>query len=349
MSSLFSDFLSVLNVKHTEEYSDARFATMPFPTLFGLSELLKEYGIGSIGLNVAKETREKALNEFPKPFLADTEDGFLIIEKINDSNLTYLSQHKEFTAPVSEVAEAWNGIALLAEKDEESIEPDYEKHWIAEKAQGVKSWILRLLIAALFGFAIWCSGLWTHWAAWLLAIFDMAGITLSFLLVQKALGIQNKAADAVCSVLEEGGCDQLSRSDASSFMGIFKWSEVGLSYFSVSLLAMFLFPSILPVLAAINIVCLPYTVWSIWYQRFRAKTWCTLCVSVQCTLWVLFALYMIGGWTFQIFPMDLWFWIKAIVLAACYLAVMLGINKIDNDILKHFRIKNDENAQSTSD
>lgn len=43
--SLFNDYLTALGVPHTDGYSERRFETMPFHTLFGLSELLEEYGV----------------------------------------------------------------------------------------------------------------------------------------------------------------------------------------------------------------------------------------------------------------------------------------------------------------
>lgn len=345
MASLFSDFLTSLGVKHTEDYSDRQFEKMPFQSMFGLANLLKDYGVGSVGLRVDADAKAEAIMKFQPPYIIDTPDGFLIILRNSGDNITYMSRQRVFTVPKSEMLDSWNGITLLAETDADSIEPEYLRHHVGEVAKRVKYYILIALVVALSGFAMWQTGLYSHWAAWFVLIFDCAGIIFSWMLVQKSLGIHNSAAEAVCSVLEEGGCDELARSEASSFMGIFKWSEVGLTYFSVSLLAMFLFPQLMPVLAAINILCLPYTVWSITYQKFKAKVWCTLCVSVQATLWLLFASYLLGGWT-QILPLSFTFWIELVVLGCCYLAVLLGINRLDDALIKYFKINTRENENA---
>lgn len=330
MASLFSDFLSQLGVRHTEQYSDQRYSDMPFFSLFGLSRLLCEYGVTNTGIKVDEDSKTAVFPQLKVPFLADTPNGFLIITKIDGDNVTYLSQHDTFTASRQEIVDSWNGIALLASVRENAGEPEYCRHHIAEKMTGVKHLLLASIAVVLLGVGMWLSGLYSHWAAWLLLVADCAGILFSWMLVQKSLGIQSKAADSVCSVIEDGGCDEIARSEASSFLGIFKWSEVGLAYFSISLLAMLLFPSVMPALAAINILCLPYTVWSITYQRFVAKTWCTLCVCVQITLWILFAGYLLGGWTAHIFPIGLDFFI----LGAVYIGTMLGLNRIDDFLLK---------------
>lgn len=337
MASLFTDLLMSLGVKHTQDYSDMRFSQMPFPSLFGMVELLKDYGVGSRGVFVPPASRAAAFREFKTPFVADTEDGFIIVTDISGDEATYLSQHEEFRAGTADLVHAWNGIALLAQADEGSVEPGYGRHRIALMSQGVKRWVLYAAIALLTGWAMYSSGLYSSWYGWVLLLLNCMGLAFSVMLVQKSLGIKSKKADAVCSALEEGGCDSIATSEASEFFGIFKWSEVGLSYFSVNLGAMLLCSGSLPALAAANIMCLPYTVWSIWYQRFKAKTWCTLCVLVQCTLWLLFFTFLLGGVTLNM-PLGTGdFWIDFVVLGCSYVALLLGLNSVDSALIHQIK------------
>ncbi len=345
MASLFSDFLSAMHVKHTEGYSDSRFRQMPFQSLFGLVSLLREYNIGASGVHVSDDTREDALRKFPTPFLADTVDGFLIITKVTSNTITYLSQSQSFTMPIAQLANAWNGTALLVETDTDSIEPEYSLHRVNEIFAVIKRYSLALIVVALMCLGLYSSGLYRQWTSWAILALDGFGLWLSWLLVLKALGIRNHAADAVCSVLQKGGCDEIARSDASSFFGIFKWSEVGLAYFSVSLIAMLLFPVSMPALAAINILCLPYTVWSITYQKFKAKVWCTMCVGVQITLWLLAVCFLLGEYDKYIFQQESL--IQFGVLAICYVGALLGINAIDNGIQNNFKVNDNEDTSNS--
>lgn len=334
MASLFSDFLGALGVRHTEGYSDRRFEQMPFQSMFGIAELLKEYGVGATGVMVDEAARKDALLHLPLPFLADTPDGFIIILSVCNGNVTYMSQHRTFTTSITEIIDGWNGIALLATAASSAAEPGYSRHHIAVISTGIKKWLLIALAAIMALVGMWTSGLYSHASAWFIALLDCAGILLSWMLVQKSLGIRSEAADKVCSALEEGGCDEIASSEAASFMGIFKWSEVGLSYFSVSLLSMLIFPETMTALAAINILCLPYTVWSISYQKFKAKVWCTLCVGVQLTLWLLAGCYLAGGWTAEINPTASGLYTDILMLGACYVGVLLGLNTLDNALSK---------------
>ena len=50
--TLITDLLTVLKVPFTMDYTKQRFETMPFKTLFGVSQLLKEYGVESKGYRI---------------------------------------------------------------------------------------------------------------------------------------------------------------------------------------------------------------------------------------------------------------------------------------------------------
>lgn len=132
----------MLSVRHTEAYSDRRFAQMPFQSMFGLANLLKEYGVGTAGVKVPEQAKEESINRFPTPFLADTPQGFAIVQKASGHNVTYMTQGETFTAPTAEFIKSWNGIALLAAADSSAIEPDYTRHHIGEMAKTVKYVVL---------------------------------------------------------------------------------------------------------------------------------------------------------------------------------------------------------------
>lgn len=337
MASLFSDFLQELEVRHTEDYSDSRFASMPFKSMFGLSKLLSAYGIANEGVRIADKDEISALST---PFLAETPAGFVIVTSVDGGRVGYMSWGERETADAADFKRAWTGVALLAYPDEHSAEPDYDKHALLQLIGKAKKWALWALAAFVFAYFFIANGIYRHWSTVALAGFDLLGLWLTSMLVQKTLKIKSKAADHVCGILQAGGCDSVLELKASSFFGIFKWSEVGFAYFSVSLAALLCFPGSIGALALCNVCCLPFTVWSIWYQKFRAKVWCTLCVSVQCTLWLLFLCYLLGGWLRQALPLTL----PTFVLAASYGAVLLGLNRLD----KFYNSGSDETDTATT-
>lgn len=320
-SFILSDYLSLLGVPHTEEYTDRRFDSMPFRSLFGLSKLLQEYKIPSEAYRL--QTKDEVMR-LPTPFLAHTPKGFVIVTGICGGSVSYLTEGVSESIPYADFLKAWDGVVFLAYPQKDSREPcycDHARKIFFDKAKSVTLIVLALL---MFAYLFITNGIWRHPTTILLTVIDLIGVYMSFLLVQKSMKIKNPAADRVCGVLQAGGCDHVLEDKASSFYGIFSWSEVGLSYFSVSLMALLVFPQWICYLAACNVCCLPFTFWSVWYQKFRAKAWCTLCLSVQCSLWLLFVCYLTGGWLKGIFPLRIEFF----VLVAAYGITLLGLNKI---------------------
>ena len=334
--TIFSDYLKALGVKHTEDYSSRRFESMPFKSLFGLSKLLEEYGVDNEALRLADKSE---ISKLPTPFLARTGGGFVIVTDMDGENVSYLTQGIAESIPLDEFKEAWCGTVLMAYPDSKSAEPDYAAHARSLFIDKAKKWVLILGSLVLFLYAFVSNGLYRSWATVGIALLDIFGLWLTYMLVQKSVKIKNRAADRVCGVLEEGGCDSVLEMKASKFFGIFGWSEVGFSYFSISLLTLLLFPQWLCYLALCNACCLPFTFWSIWYQKFRAKVWCTLCVSVQASLWLLFFCYLGGGWFKGVFPLRIEFF----VLGLSNVTVLLGLNRLLTLI-----DKSDGGAASTS-
>ena len=326
--TIISDFLSALKVPYTKDYTRQRFDGMAFKTLFGVSNLLKEYGVETSGYQL---TDKKDITALKLPFIAQTKEGLVIVKGITEDTVSYLTQGIPENMPLQEFENAWTGNVLCAVALPHAKEPDYGKHLRMVFIKDAKFILLWVLAGLLVAYLLVVNGIWRFWSVWGLIAVDSAGIVLTYMLVQKSLNIKNRVADKVCGVLQEGGCDKILETSASSFFGIFSWSEVGFTYFGVSLLAMLISPSTIHWLSLINICCLPFTVWSIWYQKFRAKHWCTLCVSVQLSLWLQFICYFFGGWQKPVFPLEIGFF----AMGCTFVMVLLALNRL----LPHFNNK----------
>ncbi len=318
--TLFSDFIEALAVPHTSGYSNRQYETMPFHTLFGLTKLLGKYGVDSCGYKLNDPTE---ILKISPPFLARTNGGFVIITDITDNKASYITEGENETMAIPEFYDAWDGVVLLAYPNASSCEPGYHSHARTLLLEKMKKWVLAACCIALFAYLFISNGIYSRISLVLLTIIDLCGLYLTYMLVQKSLKISNRHADKVCGVLQAGGCDSILETKASKFFGLFGWSEGGFAYYSVSLLTLLIFPQWTCYLALCNACCLPFTVWSIWYQKFKAKTWCTLCVCVQCTLWLLFFCYLFGGWFKGIFPLKIEFF----VLGTTYITALLALNR----------------------
>ncbi|MCM1483684.1 MAG: cysteine peptidase family C39 domain-containing protein [Muribaculaceae bacterium] len=320
-TSVFTLLLRALGVPCTYAYSEQRYATMPFHTMFGLTRLLDEYGIDSEGIRLDDRTQ---LSSLPTPFVACCGQEFIVVTDTGSASIEQLTPSGRTSTPLDTFLSSWDGVALLATPRPGSTEPAYATHRFTEIGRRVMRRLFALSAIFLIAYAFIAQRLYTSVPAILVALFDMAGLYVSYLLILKTLHIESAAADRMCSALQSHGCDHVLSRSASSFFGLFGWSEVGAVYFSVSLLTLLLFPSAMPWLAAVNVCCLPFSFWSVWYQHFRAKAWCTLCLTVQTLLWLLFLSYLPTLWWRHLaFPS----W-TPIVLVATYFFVLCAANRI---------------------
>lgn len=322
-TTIFSDFLTALHVPHTRRYSDSRFHGLTFKSLFGLSRLLDEYGVDN---SAWKVPREGSISHLPLPFLAQKPGNFVIVTDTSSDSVSYIYKGAVHRMPVAEFEKRWTGIVLVASVSSASREPDYARHRFLDFASKALTWIMVAAAAIVLGYLYASRGFIHSVAASLLLLVDIAGLTVTSMLMLKSLNVHTVAADRVCSVLQRGGCDKILAMDASKFFGLFGWSEVGLGYFSVSTAALLLFPGYIHWLALANLCCLPFTCWSIWYQKFRARHWCTLCVITQSLLWCQFFCYLSGGFEcgFRLDTAEPW------ILLCCYVAAVLALNSIAN-------------------
>jgi len=77
-SNIFVNFLELLKVKHTQEFSNRYFNEHPHKyNLFGISKMLSDYGIRNAGTRIAD--KEKDFFNIETPFIAHTSADFVAV------------------------------------------------------------------------------------------------------------------------------------------------------------------------------------------------------------------------------------------------------------------------------
>lgn len=181
----------------------------------------------------------------------------------------------------------WSGIILVVESSEKSIEPNYKRHKIEENTNFIQKLLLLLGGVATIGLTLYQNHIFQNWGLVLLLILNLAGLYIGGFLIQKQINPHNNIADKVCSSFAKSRCNDILKQPAAKFMGIIGWSEVGICYFFSNIFLLLYTPYLLPYLSLVLFLTLPYSFWSIWYQKFKAKIWCPLCLIVQLLFWLL--------------------------------------------------------------
>jgi len=172
----------------------------------------------------------------------------------------------------------------------------------------------------------------------LLLLVNFVGLFFSGLLLLKQIRIQSDYADRICSLFKQKDCNNVLESKAANLFGAISWSEIGFGYFLANILLLLIFPAPTAAIALLNLLTLPFTLWSVWYQRFKAKQWCMLCLIIVALLWTVFLINCLFGYINCPFEggrgmsgmlgmSEGYLVISQFVLAiGCYIISMLGAN-----------------------
>lgn len=290
-------FLKLLKVKVTDTTVDETLQNHPdWPSLLCISDSLNKWNLP----NAAGRIEVSEIDKLPTPFMAYTENienSLEIVSEVSDLEVLLYSTKKDklITENKADFLNRWNGVYLIAEKNEQSGEKDYE---INRRNSSIKSlvpaFLLILLTIISFLFLqrnIELSEIHSIIPVYLQYLILFIGVIVTSLLLWYEIDSNNPILHKVCTGIVKGDCDAILSGKQSKVFGWLSWSEIGFFYFAGGLLTLLfvgtLFESI-AIVGYLNVLALPYTVFSIYYQGRVAKQWCVLCLSVQ-------ALLLMGG------------------------------------------------------
>ncbi len=273
-----------------------------FPSLSSVDEVLQSFDINTLAIQVSKDE----LNEVPTPCIAPLyiEKGvFAIIHSVKDGFIEWwISGKKKQREPISTFSEKWMGIILLVKTSQTSGENNYKKNRQKEILFVLSQIILTLgfitLIILSVYFVLNIQNAILNFNLIGLIATKFIGIVISIILLWHIIDKDNPFVKNLCQFGKSANCNSVLNSKAASIKGIISWSEIGFFYFTGSLLGLLLGLSsknILSILFVLNLLALPYSIFSIYYQYWVVKKWCALCLSVQIILWVEFLFFFTGN------------------------------------------------------
>jgi hypothetical protein len=330
--NVFTSALEVLKVRHTSGFSNRHFNEHPHKyNLFGISQMLSDYGVENVATRITN--KEKDIYHIETPFIAHTGSDFIIVEKVDSEQVHYLWWGRKITLPVNEFINVWSGVILLVGTSDKSIEPDYKEHQKKELLNSLQNYLLLASAGLLLLLAYITYSLFTNLGITILIILHLLGIYISYLLVLKQLHIHSEYSDKICSLFKQNDCNHILESKVAKLWDVFGWSEIGLGYFLAYTLILLFLPHLTFYLAIINLLVLPYSFWSVWYQQFKAKQLCVLCLTVQVLFWLTFAVNLI----FRFIQWPDWDIIQWMIIGCVFAVCVLGINilipKLSNERL----------------
>lgn len=288
MTNIINDILNYLEVKHTKYYVNKLFDEHPHnDDMYGLKEMLKDYNIDSVGV----ESEDKNLSDIHFPSLFHTNSEFIIGLECVNNYISFIIGGKQMTMNYEDFSRMWDGKALVITSTEDAAEKEYYKHMCIEWMTRVSFLSLLVIPIIIVLFRLLISSYST--IDYFPIIINIWGCATCFSLIRKQLKKEHKIEDKFCSILNSGGCEAVLSSNDATVLYVFTWSEIGLSYFVANLLILIFANHYISGMVVINIFAMTFGLWSVWYQAFKLKKWCTLCVCAQIAIWILGIYYFI--------------------------------------------------------
>ncbi|MFZ2907497.1 MAG: cysteine peptidase family C39 domain-containing protein [Cyclobacteriaceae bacterium] len=287
------DFISLLGVSVTLASLSKTKNHPDYPSMLSLSESLHDMRVENLAVNLSLTQ----LNEIPFPAIAHLRKNnghFVVLKKIVKDQIFYIdSVEGLILESLEDFKSKWTGAVLLAEKSENSGEKNYTQKRRLEIAGKAKT-ICLLSLCALFLITpimvVFNSSFFFTWL--ILLIIKSVGLALCIVLLFKQLGLNNTFVNKVCNAAKGFDCNSILNSPASKLMGVMSMSELGMLYFAGGALSLLLMSiakaSAFGSLLIFNIITLPYTAFSIYYQWRIVKAWCPFCLAVMMLFWLEF-------------------------------------------------------------
>lgn len=324
MADFYTLLFRRLNIPVCRKWLADKVKEIPYPnSMYGLGMVLSMYNVQN---RCVKLSDKKELQSVDKPCVVIYNGSFSIVNSATSEMVELLDSHKEVrNVQWSEFEEMWDGVVMLIKIDKNSREPDFEKHIADERKFRFKNLALMGCIALLLISVVILSPLRESLQWWVLLVINGMGGGVSYMLLQKQLNIPNRFADKLCGVVKESHCENVTNSDGADFLGLVKLSEIGTGFFAVNMMALLFFSTMLFPLAVIAACVLPFSFWSIWYQKYKAKSWCVLCLITLALMWLQAAVYFIGGTYMDVFAGE---WVRGAALISGYGLAVILTNKM---------------------
>ncbi len=260
-----------------------------YPSLEAFTEVMEYFGIPNEAFLMDYDSL--AHTEMPLLLHLEIQGGvFVLLLSIHKRSLrVYIPESdKIIDIPKEAFLAKWSGVVFRIEKKAKKV-PDLLTLRSVARTAGITC---LLLLFTWFIFLSHSSPLWIC-----AVTINLAGALTSLWIIYHETGSSNSLSRKVCHLSPKTDCEAVLSSPAAKIAGIISMGDIGSIYFSGCLLIGLFLPLIHSPQAAIHLLfylsvfTLPYTLFSLYYQKFRVRKWCPFCLLSILLLWSAFACY----------------------------------------------------------
>lgn len=289
--------LKIITQQYNCKYSAALLQVLKshpdFPSFLSLQYILHRMGKESF----AMQSNYDELQNLSLPFVAHVTtnvDLFLFISKVTTDKVQIVNEDRCIEEISSnEFKRIWDGNLLLIDSAEGITKLSFKDHFNTFIEHIRFPFFIVSIISALVFILASKKDFNTQFYLYLSGI--VGGLTASVLLFIEQIDKHNIHIKKLCTAKNSKSpidCSSILDFKDAYFMGVISWSDVGFVYFAFLLAILLMFPvdQSLIITNILSILCIGYVCYSLFYQKFIAKKWCTLCLAVQGVFVFLFVL-----------------------------------------------------------
>ncbi|MFT4092194.1 MAG: vitamin K epoxide reductase family protein [Niabella sp.] len=269
-----------------------------YPSLNAVSETLTSIGIS----NISVKANTGDISTYPRPFVVPLRQtkgkgaDFTVVKDIKESrnrvsNIVFLDTKtlKWKEEPLEAFKARWKGSAVMLVDASEChyTEKSYSEKQRKERIQKTSQYLpfIVIILAVLLLSMEFLFDKETEAFPYIAhTVLAFLGIVATYAIVMHEIGQDLPGIQQLCGAGKKINCAAVLDSKAAKISGI-GWGEIGFTYFLGNLLFVIFSgvnnPSTFFILAWLNLLSLPYTLFSVYYQWRIVRQWCPLCLTVQ--------------------------------------------------------------------
>ncbi|RFZ84061.1 hypothetical protein DYU05_00010 [Mucilaginibacter terrenus] len=282
-----------LNVLITKQSIELEMLRHPdYPSLLTISDILNVWNISNEAFKVPEFTTKHLKKSAPCVICSKVE-GFYLVEEVKSENIIINNGHQRSMISLDELKDKFQNVLLVLNKSKDFEEFDYKTKRQIEILKAIRQPFLVLSSILIFAIVAFLNiSPSSERVALVFLMLKAAGLIVSVILLLQSINANNPIIQKLCGTDEKKNCQAILNSRAAKVTSFLTWSEIGFFYFSSTALTTICGMNNLRLIhfcAFANIVCIPYTLYSLFYQWRIAKQWCVLCCAVLVLLWLEFA------------------------------------------------------------
>lgn len=284
IDAVLKHLLKALNVNISKTTREQGLQDHPsYPSLLAISDALTDWEVENQAYKIEKNEYDPEDLYFPFIAYGNAKGGqFMLVKSIVAGTVNYADEKgTDQNITEKDFLNFWSGIALHATATQQSGEPNYKDNKIRDIFNQTR---IPLLVAlSLICILLALNTTSFNLGNTLLIFIKLIGLAVSTLLLMHSINANNPLIQNLCSLGSKNDCNAILKSDTAKVTSWLSWSEVGFFYFAGSTLSLLINPASYAFIAWLNILALPYIIYSIGYQA-KTKNWCVLCCTVQILL-----------------------------------------------------------------